>query len=102
MSVGLLSNSPTQILTSPSSDLDALELSIREVMAMLDRVLGYVQSVVTGKTVGDPEVGKYLLDTFGTSTEGLEKAGFASSLQVSIVYGSNEVILLNIIPSRTH
>lgn len=84
--VSLLSNSPSQILTGPSSDLDALERAIREVMGMLDRVLGYVQSVVAGKTLGDPEVGKYLLDTFGTSTEGLEKAGFASSLQVRTLY----------------
>ena len=84
--MGLLSNLPSQILTSPSSDLDVLERAIREVMGMLDRVLGYVQSVVSGKIVGDSEVGKYLLDTFGTSTEGLEKAGFASSLQVRVPY----------------
>lgn len=60
-----------------------LERSIETVLAMLDRVLTYVRSVIAGETQGDPVVGRYLMDTLGTSTEGLEKAGFASSLQVS-------------------
>ena len=50
---------------------------------MLDRVLVYVRSVIAGKTKGDPAIGKYLLETFSTSTEGLDHGSFATSLQVS-------------------
>jgi translation initiation factor 3 subunit F len=49
---------------------------------MLDRVLAYVRSVLAGETKGDPAVGRYLMDTLGTSTDDLEKGGFNASLQV--------------------
>lgn len=50
---------------------------------MLDRVLTYVRQVISGEREGDPAIGRYLLDTFATSTEGLDQGSFASSLQVS-------------------
>jgi len=50
---------------------------------MLDRVLGYVRSVLAGEVQGDPAVGRYLLDTFAASTDDLEKGGFNASLQVN-------------------
>ena len=70
-------------VTQPTSDLEALEQSIRSVTAMLDRVLGYVRSVLAGEVQGDPAVGRYLLDTFAASTDDLEKGGFNASLQVN-------------------
>lgn len=51
---------------------------------MLDRVLVYVRDVLSGQKKGDPAVGRYLMDTFGASTEGLEQSGFNSSLQVNL------------------
>ena len=70
-------------VTQPISDLEALEQSIKSVTAMLDRVLGYVRSVLAGEVQGDPAVGRYLLDTFAASTDDLEKGGFNASLQVN-------------------
>lgn len=52
---------------------------------MIDRVLTYVRGVVAGEIKGDAAVGRYLLDTLSTSTEGLDKTGFASSLQVRLL-----------------
>lgn len=49
---------------------------------MLDRVLSYVRSVLAGQAKGYPAVGRYLMDTFGASTEELEKGAFNTSLQV--------------------
>lgn len=45
---------------------------------MIDRVQGYVQSVVKGESEGDPAIGRYLLDTLNTTTEGLEKGKLES------------------------
>jgi len=70
-------------VTRPISDLEALEQSIKSVTGMLDRVLGYVRSVLAGEVQGDPAVGRYLLDTFAASTDDLEKGGFNASLQVN-------------------
>ena len=70
-------------VTQPVSDLEVLEQSIKSVTAMLDRVLGYVRSVLAGEVQGDPAVGRYLLDTFAASTDDLEKGGFNASLQVN-------------------
>ena len=80
--VDLLSQSSTDSTTHPSTDLDVLERSLESVVEMLDRVLGYVQSVLAGETKGNAAVGRYLLDTLGTSTEDPEKGGFNTSLQV--------------------
>lgn len=55
------------------------------VLEMLDRVLTYVRAVIAGEAEGDPAIGRYLLETFATSTEGLDKGSFASSLQVSLL-----------------
>jgi len=49
---------------------------------MLDRVLAYVRDVLSGQKKGDPAIGRYLMDTLGTSTEDLEQGGFNASLQV--------------------
>lgn len=75
--------SPTSSsLTNTSSDIEVLERSVQTVSDMLDRVLTYVRSVIAGETKGDPAIGRYLLETFATSTEGLDQGSFASSLQV--------------------
>jgi translation initiation factor 3 subunit F len=50
---------------------------------MLDRVLSYVRSVLAGEVKGDAAVGRYLMDTFGASTDELEKGAFNASLQAS-------------------
>lgn len=75
--------SPTSSsLTNTSSDIEVLERSVQTVSDMLNRVLTYVRSVIAGETKGDPAIGRYLLETFATSTEGLDQGSFASSLQV--------------------
>lgn len=51
---------------------------------MLERVLAYVRSVISGKTKGDPAIGKYLLETFSMSTDGLDRGSFTNSLQVNV------------------
>ncbi|EPQ59173.1 eukaryotic translation initiation factor 3 subunit F [Gloeophyllum trabeum ATCC 11539] len=71
--------------SSPLSDLDTLAESLQTVSAMLDRVLGYVRSVLAGEVKGDPAVGRYLMDTFGADTGELEKGGFRDSLQDTLM-----------------
>ena len=58
----------------PSTDLDILERALVQVTEMLDRVLAYVRSVLAGEVKGDAAVGRYLMDTFGASTEELARA----------------------------
>ncbi|KAI5118024.1 hypothetical protein M0805_004889 [Coniferiporia weirii] len=72
-------------VTGSSTDIEVLERSVQMVSEMLDRVLTYVRSVIAGETKGDPEIGRYLLETFSTSTEGLDQGSFASSLQDTLV-----------------
>ncbi|KAH8118704.1 Mov34-domain-containing protein [Phellopilus nigrolimitatus] len=79
----LSSTSPS--ITSSSNDIDVLERSVQTVSDMLDRVLTYVRSVIAGETKGDPAVGRYLLETFSTSTEGLDQGSFTSSLQDTLM-----------------
>jgi len=74
--------SPT---TQPVTDLEILERSIQSVCSMLDRVLTYVRSVLSGEVNGDPAVGRYLMDTLGASTDDLEKGGFNASLQDTLM-----------------
>lgn len=74
----------------PVTDLDILDRSLETVSSMLDRVLAYVRSVLAGEVKGDAAVGRYLMDTFGASTEELDKGSFNTSLQVrdeSCIYG---------------
>jgi translation initiation factor 3 subunit F len=85
------SQSLGQTTTQPITDIEALEKSIQTIISMLDRVLAYVRSVLSGEINGDPAVGRYLMDTFGASTDGLEKGGFNASLQVR--YRQNYSIL---------
>ena len=66
----------------PATDLDVLEHALVSVSEMLDRVLSYVRSVLAGQVKGDAAVGRYLMDTFGASTEELKRGSFNSSLQV--------------------
>ena len=72
--------------TQPLSDLELIERAILNVSEMLDRVLAYVRDVLSGQKQGVPAVGRYLMNTLGPSTEGLEKGGFNSSLQVNPQY----------------
>jgi len=54
---------------------------------MLDRVLAYVQSVLRGETKGDAAIGRYLMDTLGSSVGmGEEVDGFNGSLQDTIMF----------------
>ncbi|KAG6832169.1 hypothetical protein H0H92_004900 [Tricholoma furcatifolium] len=69
----------------PVSDLEILERSILDVQAMLDRVLTYVQGVLSGETKGDPAIGRYLMDTLGANTDDLNKSGFNASLQDTLM-----------------
>ncbi|EKM79881.1 hypothetical protein AGABI1DRAFT_113138 [Agaricus bisporus var. burnettii JB137-S8] len=70
----------------PIPDLEVLEKSIQDVSSMLDRVLAYVQSVIRGETKGDPAIGRYLMDTLGTSVGvGEEIGGFNGSLQDTLM-----------------
>ncbi len=82
----------------PATDLDILERSLQSVSDMLDRVLSYVRQVLVGEVKGNAAVGRYLMNTFGASTDELEKGAFNTSLQVSfyVCYGklaSNRPIL---------
>ncbi|KIJ56987.1 hypothetical protein M422DRAFT_23122 [Sphaerobolus stellatus SS14] len=58
---------------SLESDLVTLEASLQEVASMVDRVLEYVRSVLSGEVQGDVVVGRYLLNTLSTTTAGMEK-----------------------------
>jgi len=53
---------------------------------MIDRVQAYIQSVLAGETEGDISVGRYLLETLSTATDGIESGRleslFNSHLQV--------------------
>ncbi|THH19904.1 hypothetical protein EW146_g1347 [Bondarzewia mesenterica] len=71
--------------TLPINDLSKLESSLQNVLAMLDRVLSYVRAVLAGEKKGDAAVGRYLLETFGAGTEELERGGFTSSLQDTLM-----------------
>jgi len=75
-------DSSSSTTSQPIADLDIIERSIISVSEMLDRVLAYVRDVLSGQKKGDPAIGRYLMDTLGTSTEDLEQGGFNASLQV--------------------
>jgi hypothetical protein len=60
------------------SDLQNLEQSLLDVISMIERVQTYVQRVVEGDIEGDPAIGRFLLDTLNTTTEGLEKGKLES------------------------
>jgi translation initiation factor 3 subunit F len=72
--------------TSTLTDLQKLGSSLHEVLSMIDRVQAYIQSVLAGETEGDVSVGRYLLETLSTATNGLESGRleslFSSHLQV--------------------
>jgi len=42
-------------------------------MGMLERVLAYVRSVISGEVEGNAAVGRYLMDTLNVSNPSLEK-----------------------------
>ena len=72
--------------TTTLTDLQKLEASLHDVLSMIDRVQVYIQSVLAGETEGDISVGRYLLETLSTATDGLESGRleslFSSHLQV--------------------
>ena len=80
--------------TTTLTDLQKLGSSLHEVLSMVDRVQAYVQSVLAGETEGDVSVGRYLLETLSTATDGLESGRleslFNSHLQVSGVSLNSE------------
>jgi len=81
------SESPSSTISQQVPDLEVLETAISNVSSMLDRVLAYVQSVLRGETKGDPAIGKYLMDTLGSSVGiGEEVNGFNGSLQDTIMF----------------
>lgn len=85
LSVDLLTSaaaSPSSSVSHPVTDLQVLEDAIQNVSSMLDRVLVYVRSVLSGQVKGDQAVGRYLMDTLGASTAELEKGSFSAGLQV--------------------
>jgi len=75
-----LSHVPEELIESLLDKLTTGRIEID----MLERVLSYVRAVLAGEKKGDAAVGRYLLDTFGASTDDLEHGGFASSLQVCL------------------
>ncbi|KAF8524703.1 Mov34-domain-containing protein [Hysterangium stoloniferum] len=58
---------------SLESDLATLEASLQQVADMVERVLAYVRSVISGEINGDIAVGRYLMDTLSVSSAGIEK-----------------------------
>ena len=86
-SVDLLMNtsaSSSSTSSQPVSDLEIIERALFSVSDMLERVLTYVRAVLSGEKIGDPAIGRYLMDTLGASTDDLEKGGFNASLQVRV------------------
>jgi hypothetical protein len=64
--------------TTVLNDLQNLEQSLIDVVSMIERVQNYVHAVIDGDIKGDPTIGRYLLDTLNTTTEGLEKGKLES------------------------
>ena len=79
-------NHTTPVLT----DLQNLERSLVEVISMIDRVQTYVQSVIEGDIEGDPSIGRFLLDTLNTTTEGLEKGKLESLFNIHVQVRARE------------
>ncbi|TFY78025.1 hypothetical protein EWM64_g5986 [Hericium alpestre] len=74
--------SPTPL---PASDIALLESTLQTVLGMIDRVLAYVRAVLAGEKQGDKAIGRYLLETFASGTDDLDKGGFAASLQDTLM-----------------
>ncbi|PWN50173.1 eukaryotic translation initiation factor 3 subunit F [Violaceomyces palustris] len=68
-SLNLLSSTS---ISSPLSDMEALAASLKQVQSQLDRVLGYVRSVLSGERQGDKAVGRYLMDTLSVVPAGMD------------------------------
>ncbi|GLB34069.1 putative component of the eukaryotic translation initiation factor 3 (eIF-3) complex [Lyophyllum shimeji] len=86
--IDLLTKTATSLSSTssqPVSDLEILEQAILTVQGMLDRVLTYIQAVLSGEKKGDPAIGRYLMDTLGASADDLEKGGFNSTLQDTLM-----------------
>ncbi|TFY66499.1 hypothetical protein EVG20_g4593 [Dentipellis fragilis] len=79
-----LLNSPTPT-PAPISDIALLETTLTTLIEMIDRVLVYVRAVLSGEKQGDKAVGRYLMDTFATGAEDLDKSGFTGSLQDTLM-----------------
>lgn len=91
--------------TQPVADIEIIERSLQTTSDMIDRVISYVQSVLSGEKQGDAAIGRYLMDTLGAATDDLEKSGFNSSLQVRsypLECRDSHIMPLLRIPSRSH
>jgi len=74
-SLSLLSSPPDTSgrTAGPTTELDVLEKSIRDISNMIDRVLTYVRGVLSGEKEGNERIGRYLMDTLCETTESLDK-----------------------------
>ena len=66
------------------TDLQILEQSLLDVISMIERVQNYVHGVIDGDLEGDASIGRYLLDTLNTTTEGLEKGKLESLFNIHV------------------
>ena len=63
---------------------------------MVDRVLTYVRSVLTGEVEGDVAVGRYLMDTLSTTTAGIEKGKLEGLFNVHLQVRMLQMLVLDI------
>jgi translation initiation factor 3 subunit F len=66
--VDLLTTEPTPSPSLPP--LPTLSSSLSQLDDLLSQTLTYVQSVTSGQTAGNPEVGRYLLENVGRWSSG--------------------------------
>ncbi|KAG8806682.1 hypothetical protein FRC17_004868 [Serendipita sp. 399] len=86
--------------TAVSTDLQNLEQSLLDIIGMIERVQGYVQAVIEGDLEGDASIGRYLLDTLNTTTEGLEKGKLESLFNVHVQNTLMVSYLANLVRSQ--
>ncbi|CAG7848506.1 Eukaryotic translation initiation factor 3 subunit F {ECO:0000255/HAMAP-Rule:MF_03005} Short=eIF3f {ECO:0000255/HAMAP-Rule:MF_03005} [Serendipita indica DSM 11827] len=86
--------------TSVHTDLQILEQSLLEVISMIERVQNYVQGVIDGDLEGDASIGRYLLDTLNTTTEGLEKGKLESLFNIHVQDNLMISYLANLVRSQ--
>ncbi|EIW68555.1 hypothetical protein TREMEDRAFT_74088 [Tremella mesenterica DSM 1558] len=86
------------LLSSPNPQpslppLPALSSSLSELSNLIDACLTYVQSVIKGDVVADPEVGRYLLEGVGRWSNASEEEGVKKGLQdtLTVEYVANLV-----------
>ncbi|CAK5275442.1 unnamed protein product [Mycena citricolor] len=70
--------------SAPVSSLTNIDATLTSVSEMLDRVLGYVRSVIADEIPGDKALGRYLMDALCISAVGEDKA-FNAALQDTLM-----------------